>query len=102
MGRDLCPFRNGKKTLKTVVKLKLLMNDNWIVLTTKDGSRGTDFKGPSPAHVLMTFQPSSYAECVQALGRGSRNLDHTCSGTIICTNPVSIEPNLFIKSTVNK
>jgi superfamily II DNA/RNA helicase len=58
--------------------------DNFIVLTTKEGARGIDYKGVNPAHVIMAFNPKSYSECVQALGRGCRELSSFAEGTIIC------------------
>jgi len=41
-----------------------LNSDNFVVLTTKEGSRGVDYKGPSPAHVIICYAPESYADCV--------------------------------------
>ena len=67
--------------------MEQLYEDNWVLLTTREGSRGSDFKGKSPAHVILTYQPESLAECVQALGRGTRNLDYVCSGAIMCPQP---------------
>lgn len=45
-------------------KLYEVTKDNFIVLTTKDGARGIDYKGVNPAHVIMAFNPKSYSECV--------------------------------------
>lgn len=68
-------------------KLYEVAKDNFIVLTTKEGARGIDYKGVNPAHVIMAFSPKSYSECVQALGRGCRELSSFAEGTIICQTP---------------
>jgi hypothetical protein len=70
--------------------------DNFIVLTTKDGARGIDYKGVNPAHVIMAFNPKSYSECVQALGRGCRELSSFAEGTIICKNPLTTNPSNYL------
>lgn len=44
--------------------LNEVAKDEFIVLTTKDGSRGVDYKGINPAHVIIAFKPESYSECV--------------------------------------
>ena len=54
--------------------LREISRDNFIVLTTIEGSRGVDYKGINIAHVVIAFQPKSYSQCVQALGRGCREL----------------------------
>mmetsp|Transcript_725 Transcript_725/g.405 ORF Transcript_725/g.405 Transcript_725/m.405 type:complete len:210 (-) Transcript_725:370-999(-) len=78
------PFYQFEKDFaQTLTRMKELLTDNWVVLITKEGSRGADFKGSIPAHVIITYNPSSYSDCVQALGRGSRNLNQGSSGTII-------------------
>jgi hypothetical protein len=33
--------------------LRSLLNDNFIVITTREGSRGVDFKGASVSHVII-------------------------------------------------
>lgn len=65
--------------------------DNFIVLTTKEGARGIDYKGVNPAHVIMAFNPQSYSECVQALGRGCRELSSFAEGTIMCKDPLTTD-----------
>lgn len=54
-----------------------------MVLTVKDGCRGVDFKGRSPAHVIVACDIDNYAGIVQALGRGSRDLKNISTGTLI-------------------
>jgi hypothetical protein len=44
--------------------LNEVAKDNFIVLTTKHGARGIDYKGINPAHVIIAFNPKSYSECV--------------------------------------
>mmetsp|Transcript_728 Transcript_728/g.411 ORF Transcript_728/g.411 Transcript_728/m.411 type:complete len:82 (+) Transcript_728:556-801(+) len=78
--------------------MKELLSDNWVVLITKEGSRGADFKGTIPAHVIITYNPSSYSDCIQALGRGSRNLSQGSSGTIICENPLTLKPSNYLNA----
>lgn len=55
-------------------KLNDVAKNNFVVLTFKQGARGIDYKGVDPAHVIIAFKPDNYAECIQALGRGSRTL----------------------------
>jgi superfamily II DNA/RNA helicase len=75
--------------------------DNFIVLTTKDGARGIDYKGVNPAHVIMTFNPKSYSECVQALGRGCRELSNSTSGTVICKDPLTTDASNYLNLLVS-
>lgn len=35
------------------------MKDNFIIATTVEGSRGVDYKGLSPAHVIVAFTPEN-------------------------------------------
>ena len=44
--------------------LQELTHDNFIVLTTKEGARGVDYKGINVAHVIIAFEPESYSQCV--------------------------------------
>lgn len=44
--------------------LKELSTCDFIVLTVKDGSRGVDFKGRSPAHVIIACDIDHYAGIV--------------------------------------
>jgi hypothetical protein len=52
---------NFHKIQENLAKLNL---DNFVVVTTKEGSRGVDYKGPSPAHVIICYSPNTYADCV--------------------------------------
>ena len=64
-------------------KIQSLMFCNFIVITTREGAIGLDFKGTSVSHVVIAFEYSSYTELKQALGRGSRDMNQRCSGTLI-------------------
>jgi len=58
-------FTNFKENYSGILsKLDKLNLNNFVVLTTKEGSRGVDYKGPHPAHVIICYQPDSYADCV--------------------------------------
>ena len=41
--------------------LKEVSRDNFIVVTTKEGARGVDYKGINIAHVIIAFEPESYS-----------------------------------------
>lgn len=57
-GKTIIPFDNfSNDFVRTVIKMEELLKDDWIVFTTKEGARGTDFKGMSTAHVILLFQP---------------------------------------------
>ena len=77
-------------------KLHEVAKDNFIVLTTKEGARGVDYKGINVAHVIVAYEPDSYSECVQALGRGCRELSSFAEGTIICTNPLTLDADEYL------
>jgi hypothetical protein len=59
------------------------MSDNFIVLTTREGARGIDFKGISVSHVNICLSNLSSSLLLQALGRGSRDLKEHSTGTLI-------------------
>ena len=64
-GKIVLEFTNFRSDYDKILdKLEELSNDNFIILTTKEGSRGVDYKGPSPAHVIICYEPSSYADCI--------------------------------------
>jgi len=64
-GKNVLSFTNFKENYSSILsKLDKLNLNNFVVLTTKEGSRGVDYKGPSPAHVIICYQPDSYADCV--------------------------------------
>jgi hypothetical protein len=44
--------------------LKDVTKDNFIVVTSKEGARGIDYKGINIAHVIIGFEPDSYSQCV--------------------------------------
>ena len=46
--------------------------------------------------MVILYQPDSYGDCIQALGRGSRSLAHVTSGTIICAKPVVNNPAMYL------
>jgi hypothetical protein len=71
-------------------------NDNFLILTTKEGARGVDYKGVNPAHVIIAFEPESYSECVQALGRGCRELTAFAEGTIVCVAPLTTDASVYL------
>jgi hypothetical protein len=79
-------------------KLNEVAEDNFLVLTTKEGARGVDYKGINPAHVIIAFKPESYSECVQALGRGCRELSKFSEGTIICKNPLTLNASKYLSA----
>jgi hypothetical protein len=53
------------------------------VLTTREGARGVDFKGTSVSHVIICLNKITSSLYIQALGRGSRDLKHLSTGTLI-------------------
>jgi hypothetical protein len=69
------------QTIKKLANLERVKS--FIAVTTKEGSRGIDFKNANRAHVVIAFEPKSVSECMQALGRGSRSLDLIAEGTLI-------------------
>jgi hypothetical protein len=69
-------------------KIQSLMFHEFIVITTKEGGIGIDFKGTDPAHVVIAFEYKSFSELIQALGRGSRDVTQCCSGTLISSKPL--------------
>lgn len=38
-------------------KLNDVAKDSFLILTTKEGARGVDYKGLHPAHVIIAFDP---------------------------------------------
>lgn len=44
--------------------LNNLVSEDFIILTTIEGSRGVDYKGRQRAHVIFGYSPTSYAECI--------------------------------------
>ena len=96
-GKTVLEFRSFDENYATIKeKLQKLNKDNFIVLTVKEGSRGVDYKGPSPAHVIICYAPASYADCVQALSRGCRTLDQFSEGTILCKQPLTEDPSEYL------
>lgn len=77
-------------------KLNEVAEDNFLIMTTKEGARGVDYKGINPAHVIIAFAPESYSECVQALGRGCRELSSFSEGTIICQDPLTFNASKYL------
>ena len=61
-----------------------------------EGSRGVDFKGKTPAHVILLYKPPNFAHCIQALGRGSRSIKDVCTGSIYSQESISSEPAAFL------
>jgi hypothetical protein len=59
------------------------MTSDFVIVTTKEGGIGIDFKGTDVAHVILAFEYSNYSEVKQSLGRGSREITKTCTGTLI-------------------
>ena len=45
--------------------------------------RGVDFKLKGDADIIIAFRVISYFDCIQALGRGTREFTKSSSGTII-------------------
>lgn len=72
-------------------KLNDVAKDSFLILTTKEGARGVDYKGVHSAHVIIAFKPESYSETVQALGRGCRELTSFAEGSIICKDPLTLD-----------
>ena len=68
--------------------LKNLKNDSYpmVIHTTLTGARGTNFALYKDAIVLCAFVPRSYADCVQALGRGCRNENGRGVGVLIVSH----------------
>jgi len=54
-----------------------------VIHTTKAGARGVNFDLYRDAIVLCAFNPTNYADCVQALGRGCRNEQGRGEGVLI-------------------
>ena len=59
------------------------MSEPCIIHTNLEGARGVDYSTKIPVAVVCAFDPNSYAELCQALGRGSRNYKSRVYGTII-------------------
>ena len=59
------------------------MRTDFIVITTKEGGIGIDFRGTETSHVILAFEYQNYSELVQALGRGSRDINKRSTGTLI-------------------
>jgi hypothetical protein len=59
------------------------MSDNFIVITTREGARGIDFKGTSVSHVNICLSNLTSSLLMLALGRGSRDLEEHSTGTLI-------------------
>lgn len=90
--RNCIIFDDFSQHFSLIMKnLNEVAKDRFLVLTTKEGSRGVDYKGINPAHVIIAFKPSSYSECVQALGRGCRELTSFAKGSIICESPLTLD-----------
>ena len=53
--------KDHHETLNQLLELQL---NNFIVLTTKEGGRGIDYKGRTPAHVIICYKPTSTTECI--------------------------------------
>ena len=51
-----------------------------------DGVRGVDFKLYGAIHVILAFNPKNYFDIIQSLGRGSREYDKSCEGTLVIKN----------------
>mmetsp|Transcript_20010 Transcript_20010/g.14721 ORF Transcript_20010/g.14721 Transcript_20010/m.14721 type:complete len:187 (+) Transcript_20010:802-1362(+) len=63
--RQIFEFINFKTNLVQVyMQLEELMQGPFVVLTTKEGSRGVDYRGNSPAHVIICYEPESAAEFI--------------------------------------
>jgi hypothetical protein len=45
--------------------------------------RGVDFKLTGDVDIIMAFRVISYFDCIQALGRGTRDFTKSSSGTIM-------------------
>ena len=57
-GKKVLDFNNFEDNYSSILnKLEQLNEDNFVVLTTKEGSRGVDYKGPTPAHVIICYEP---------------------------------------------
>ena len=54
-----------------------------VIHTSKAGARGVNFDLFRDAIVLCAFNPTNYADCVQALGRGCRNEQGRGEGVLI-------------------
>ena len=63
--------------------------------------RGTDFKLPGNAHVIVTFQPESYAELIQFIGRGARSFDANATWSLVLKNNEKIA-NLDEEQLINE
>lgn len=83
------------KTMQKLLDLQKVKR--FIVLTTKEGARGIDFKGQGVALVILAFTPASVSESVQAAGRGCRTLDSHCEWILICDDPIEMQPETFLE-----
>lgn len=79
-----------------------LTSDNFVVVTTKEGGRGIDMKGNSKAHVIIAFESKNYAQIIQALGRGCRNIDSFAEGTIIARDVAHTNKDQYLRSLQSK
>lgn len=97
-GREVFVLDNFSTEFHVIEEvLKSISESKFILMTTKEGSRGVDFKASSTAHVIIAFAPTSYAECVQALGRGCRDLTSSTDGTIICADVLTLRSTDYLK-----
>ena len=64
-------------------KIQSLMHHDFIIITTKEGGTGVDFRGTDISHVILAFEYLNYSELIQALGRGSRDINKRSTGTLI-------------------
>lgn len=59
-----------------------LKRNKWVVLADHSFARGFDFRGVSPAHVVLALNNITHSLLFQALGRGSRNFDSGSRGYV--------------------
>ena len=54
--------------------MEIADSEKFIVLTSRTGGRGIDFRGKDNAYVIINLEELTLSEAQQCLGRGARNI----------------------------
>ena len=55
--------------------MEIADSEKFIVLTSRTGGRGIDFRGKDNAYVIINLEELTLSEAQQCLGRGARNIE---------------------------
>ena len=55
-----------------------------LILSTREASRGIDFRTKDNSHVAVCFKTTEASEIDQAIGRGCRAIECEPEGTLFC------------------